>query len=139
MLENDLKQLTAYKSNYEKLEAELNLLKSSRTSESKKIEASQREISDKIERLESENANLKNKIRDLDTLVVEYDAKYNDIKAKEHELESQNKHLENELDRMSEARARLEETIENNNNGNAIKLIQMCQFICITNVNASMQ
>ena len=131
--------MTAYKSNYEKLEAELNLLKSSRTSESKKIEASQREISDKIERLESENANLKNKIRDLDTLVVEYDAKYNDIKAKEHELESQNKHLENELDRMSEARARLEETIENNNNGNAIKLIQMCQFICITNVNASMQ
>ena len=131
--------MTAYKSNYEKLEAELNLLKSSRTSESKKIEASQREISDKIERLESENANLKNKIRDLDTLVVEYDAKYNDIKAKEHELESQNKHLENELDRMSEARARLEETIENNNNGNAIKLIQKCQFICITNANASMQ
>jgi chromosome segregation ATPase len=55
-----------------------------------------------MDRLESENSNLKNKINDLDRLVFEYDEKYNDIKSKEQSLESQNKHLENELDRMAE-------------------------------------
>ncbi len=118
-----MKQLTTYRTNYEKLEAELSLIKSSRSSDSKKLESYQKETFDKIDRLESENSNLKNKINDLDRLVFEYDEKYNDIKSKEQSLESQNKHLENELDRMaeelSEARASVNNaSIQNNFNEN---------------------
>ena len=110
--------MSAYKVNLEKVEAELNSLKSNRMSEGKKLEFSQREISDRIERLESENANLKNKINDLDRLVVDYDENYNDIKSKEHALESQNKHLENELDRMSEELGEARESAAQSNDSN---------------------
>ena len=111
-----MRQISAYKANYDKLEAELNLVKSNRASESKKLDASHREISEKIERLEFENANLKNKINDLDRLVVEYDDKYTSIKAKEQSLESQNKHLENELDRLSEELGEAREQVSRVNN-----------------------
>ncbi len=62
----------------------------------------QSSFEEKLERLEEDNANLKNKIIDLDRLVEEYENKYNTLKTKEQALEQQNKLLENELDRFGE-------------------------------------
>jgi hypothetical protein len=58
-----------------------------------------------MERLEVENANLKNKIYDLDKLVEENELHFNALKIKEQSLEKQNKLLENEIDRLGERSA----------------------------------
>ncbi len=52
-----------------------------------------------------ENANLKNKIYDLDKLVEENELHFNALKIKEQSLEKQNKLLENEIDRLGERSA----------------------------------
>lgn len=65
----------------------------------------QRNNDSNMERLEVENANLKNKIYDLDKLVEESELNFNELKIKEQSLEKQNKLLENEIDRLGEKSA----------------------------------
>ena len=65
----------------------------------------QRNNDSNMERLEVENANLKNKIYDLDKLVEENELHFNALKIKEQSLEKQNKLLENEIDRLGERSA----------------------------------
>ena len=97
-LESDLKELNSLKIKCEKLEAEIKSLKLTE----EKTRMFQRNNDTNMERLEIENANLKNKIYDLDKLVEENELNFNSLRIKEQSLEKQNKLLENELDRLSE-------------------------------------
>lgn len=94
--------MQSYKTQCERLQSDLKEIRSSKSSDEDRIKNIQMQTNSTLERLESENANLKNKIRDLDRLVEEYERSYNDLKVKEQALEKQNKNLENELDRMGE-------------------------------------
>lgn len=53
------------------------------------------------EKLELENQNLKNKIRDLDKMIDEYEKNFAQFKEKEQSLERRVEYLESELDRLT--------------------------------------
>ena len=98
--EADLKSLSSLKIKCEKLEAEIKHLKLSED----KAKMFQRNNDSNMERLEVENANLKNKIYDLDKLVEENELETNSLKIKEQSLEKQNSMLESEIDRLSDSK-----------------------------------
>lgn len=123
--EADLKTLTSLKIKCEKLEAEIKHLKLAE----EKSKMFQRNNDSNMERLEVENANLKDKIYDLDKLVEENELNFNSLKIKEQSLEKQNSMLESEIERISDSKNDMSslkvKTLEKTNKAIELELEQL--------------
>jgi chromosome segregation ATPase len=96
-----LKELTKYKLQCQKLDTEINQLKSIKRADEDQLKQLEKMSHSNKEKLEIENENLKNKIFNLDKLINEYEQNFAQFKQKEQSLENRIEYLEKELDRLT--------------------------------------
>lgn len=93
--------MNKFRNQSQKLETEIKQLKSEKQADEERFKSIEKQSNLNKEKLELENKNLKNKIRDLDKLIDEYERNFAQFKQKEQSLEKRIEYLESELDRIT--------------------------------------
>lgn len=102
ILEKEIQDLEECKVKLKAVQDECKQWRMNKEADEEKYRQMESNLVANMEKLENENASLKNKLRDLDKLLEEYEAKCNQSKTKESQLEEKVKHLEAQLISLEE-------------------------------------